>query len=143
MRSSGQGEAGVRGGPPGDLYVVIQVKEHAVFERDGSNLFCELPIPFTTAALGGEVMVPTLEGKAQLKVSPGTQSGTVFKLRGKGMPEFNTTVHGDLLVRVIVEVPMRLDTDQKNKLMEFAASMGEDNSPMHKSFLEKARDFFS
>ena len=143
LRSTGQGEAGVRGGPPGDLYVVIQVKEHAVFERDGSNLFCELPIPFTTAALGGEVMVPTLEGKAQIKVSPGTQSGTVFKLRGKGMPEFNTSVHGDLLVRVIVEVPMRLDAEQKNKLIEFAASMGEDNSPMHKSFLEKARDFFS
>ncbi len=143
LRSSGQGEAGVRGGPPGDLYVVIQVKEHAVFERDGSNLFCELPIPFTTAALGGEVMVPTLEGKAQIKVAAGTQSGTVFKLRGKGMPEFNTSVFGDLLVRVIVEVPMRLDAEQKNKLIEFAASMGEDNSPMHKSFLEKARDFFS
>ena len=143
LRSSGQGEAGVRGGPPGDLYVVIQVKEHSVFERDGSNLFCELPIPFTTAALGGEVMVPTLEGKAQIKVAAGTQSGTVFKLRGKGMPEFNTSVFGDLLVRVIVEVPMRLDAEQKNKLMEFAASMGEDNSPMHKSFLEKARDFFS
>ena len=143
LRSPGQGEAGLRGGPPGDLYVVIQVKEHAVFERDGSSLFCELPIPFTTAALGGEVVVPTLEGKAQIKVPAGTQSGTVFKLRGKGMPEFNTTVFGDLLVRMIVEVPMRLDSDQKNKLMEFAASMGEDNSPMHKSFLEKARDFFS
>jgi molecular chaperone DnaJ len=143
LRSTGQGEAGVRGGSPGDLYVVIQVKEHAVFERDGSNLFCELPIPFTTAALGGDVTVPTLEGKAQIKVAAGTQSGTVFKLRGKGMPELNSSVTGDLLVRVIVEVPMRLDSDQKNKLMEFAASMGEDNSPMHKSFLEKARDFFS
>ncbi len=143
LRSSGQGEAGVRGGGNGDLYVVMHIKEHAVFERDGSDLMCDVPISFTTATLGGEVTVPTLGGRAQFKVAPGTQSGTTFKLRGKGMPELNSTLRGDLHVQVIVEVPTKLDAEQRKKLEEFAASMGEENSPMHKSFFEKAREFFS
>jgi molecular chaperone DnaJ len=143
LRSSGQGEAGIRGGPPGDLYVVMHVKEHPVFDRDGSDLMCKVPISFTTATLGGEVTVPTLGGRAQFKVAAGTQSGTTFKLRGKGMPELNSSLYGDLHVHVIVEVPTKLDSEQRKKLEEFAASMGEDNSPMHKSFFEKAREFFS
>ena len=143
LRSTGQGEAGVRGGAPGDLYVIVSVKRHEVFERDGANLYCEVPISFTTATLGGEVIVPTLEGKAQLKVPAGTQGATMFKLKGKGMPQLNRSVAGDLLVRVLVEVPTKLDGEQRRKLEEFAASMGEENSPIHKSFFEKAREFFS
>ncbi|MEI8340444.1 MAG: molecular chaperone DnaJ [Verrucomicrobiota bacterium] len=142
LRSSHNGEAGIRGGQPGDLYVVIHIKEHEVFEREEDNLFCEVPIPFVTATLGGEVKVPTLEGKAALKVPPATQSGTVFKLRGKGMPTLNSSVRGDLMVRVVVEVPARLNAEQRRTLEAFAGLMGEDNLPMHKSFLEKAKEFF-
>jgi molecular chaperone DnaJ len=142
LRSSGNGEAGVRGGARGDLYVVIHVKEHKVFERQDDNLYCEVPVSFITAALGGEAKVPTLEGKASLKIPAGTQSGTVFKLRGKGVHTLNTSVRGDLLVRVLVEVPTRLNAEQRKKLEEFAESCGEENSPMHKSFFEKAKDFF-
>jgi molecular chaperone DnaJ len=143
LRSSGAGEAGVRGGPAGDLYVVVRVKEHSVFDRHGADLHCRIPIPFTTATLGGELSVPTLEGKASLKIPAGTQSNTVFKMRGKGMPQLGSKAQGDLMVQVVVEVPTRLDAEQRKKLEDFAASMGEENSPMHKSFFEKAREFFS
>jgi molecular chaperone DnaJ len=142
LRSSRNGEAGIRGGPPGDLYVVIHIKEHEVFERDGDGLYCEVPISFTTAALGGEVEVPTLEGKAHLKIPAGTQGATVFKLRGKGIPSLNSAQRGDLMVRVLVEVPTRLNADQRRKLEEFAELMGDDNTPLHKSFFEKAKEFF-
>jgi molecular chaperone DnaJ len=142
LRSVRNGEAGIRGGPPGDLYVVVHIKDHAVFEREGENLFCEVPVSFTVAALGGELEVPTLEGRANVKVPAGTQSGTVFKLRGKGMPLLNTSQHGDLLVRVLIEVPTKLNAEQRRKLEEFAALMGDENSPMRKSFFEKARGFF-
>ncbi len=136
------GEAGLRGGPPGDLYVVIHIKEHEVFEREENNLFCEVPVAFSVATLGGELNVPTLEGQAQLKVPAGTQSGTAFKLRGKGIPSLNSSSRGDLVVRLIVEVPTKLNADQRAKLAEFAELMGEENSPMNRSFLEKAKDFF-
>jgi molecular chaperone DnaJ len=142
LRSSRNGEAGVRGGPPGDLYVVIHVKEHEVFEREEDNLFTEVPISFATAALGGEVTVPTLEGKATLKIPTGTQSGTTFKLRGKGVPTLSSSQRGDLLVRVLVEVPSKLNSDQRKKLEEFAELCGDENSPLHKGFFEKAKDFF-
>jgi molecular chaperone DnaJ len=143
LRSLKNGEAGIRGGPPGDLYVVIHIKEHEVFEREGEHLFCEVPVSFTTAALGGEARVPTLEGEAQLKIPAGTQSGTAFKLRHKGMPILNTNGRGDLVVRVLVEVPTKLNQEQRNKLEEFAELMGEENAPLHKSFFEKAKEFFS
>ncbi len=143
LRSVRNGEAGIRGGPHGDLYVVIHVKEHEVFEREGEHLFCEVPVSFTTAALGGEVKVPTLEGPAQLKIPAGTQGATAFKLRGKGMPVLNSSNRGDLIVRVLVEVPTRLNAEQRKKLEEFAELMGEDNSPLHKGFFEKAKEFFS
>ncbi len=142
LRSGGNGESGIRGGPAGDLYVVMHVAEHPVFQREEDNLYCEVPISFMTAALGGEIKVPTLEGQAALKIPAGTQSNTMFKLRGRGMPDVNTRVRGDLLTRVMVEVPTRLDAEQRQKLEEFAALCGEENSPLHKSFFEKAKEFF-
>ena len=142
LRSSRNGEAGIRGGPPGDLYVVIHIKEHEVFERDGDGLYCEIPISFTTASLGGEVEVPTLEGKAHLKIPAGTQGATVFKLRSKGIPSLNSTTRGDLMVRVLVEVPTKLNSEQRRKLEEFAELMGDDNTPLHKTFFDKAKEFF-
>jgi molecular chaperone DnaJ len=142
LRSLRNGEAGIRGGPPGDLYVVIHIKEHKIFQRDGDNLYCEVPIPFSLAALGGELDVPTLEGKAHLKVPPGTQSGQIFKLRGKGIANINGRDRGDLLTRLIVEVPSRLNAEQRRKLEEFAALCGEENTPLRKSFFERAKEFF-
>lgn len=143
LRSAGNGEAGLRGGTPGDLYVVIHIKEHPIFERDGMNLYCEVPLPFATAALGGEIHVPTLDGTASLKIPPGTQSGTVFKLRGRGMPGLQSSSKGDLLARVQVEVPTKLNAEQRRKLEEFAELCGEENSPQHKRFYERIRDLFS
>jgi len=142
LRSSHNGEAGIRGAPPGDLYVVIHIKEHKIFQREGDNLYCEVPIPFSVAALGGEVPVPTLEGKAHLKVPAGTQSGQLFKLRSKGIIHLNGRDRGDLRVRLLVEVPSRLNAEQRRKLEEFAALCGEENTPMRKSFFERAKEFF-
>ena len=142
LRSMRNGEAGLRGGPPGDLYVVVHIKEHEVFEREENNLFCEVPVSFSTAALGGEVSVPTLDGQATLKIPAGTQGGTSFKLRGKGVPSLNSHSRGDLIVRAAVEVPTRLNAEQRKKLEEFAALMGEENTPLHKGFFDKAKEFF-
>jgi molecular chaperone DnaJ len=142
LRSSRNGEAGTRGGPHGDLYVVIHIKEHKIFQREEDDLYCEVPISFSIAALGGEVDVPTLEGKAQLKVPPGTQSGQVFKLRSKGIVNVNGRERGDLLARLIVEVPTRLNTEQRQKLEEFAGLCGDENTPMRKSFFDRAKEFF-
>jgi len=142
LRSSGNGEAGIRGGSAGDLYVVIHVKEHPIFQREEDNLYCEVPVSFTLAALGGEIAVPTLEGKANLKVPAGTQSGQIFKLRGKGVLNVNQRDRGDLMARLIVEVPTRLNSEQRQKLEEFAALCGEENTPLHKSFFDRAKEFF-
>ena len=142
LRSSRNGEAGVRGGGQGDLYIVVHVKEHPIFQREEDSLFCEVPISFATAALGGEVPVPTLEGKASLKVPAGTQSGQSFRLRGKGVIHVNSRERGDLFARVLVEVPTHLNSEQRQKLEEFAALCGEDNTPLHKSFFERAKEFF-
>jgi molecular chaperone DnaJ len=142
LRSSGNGEAGIRGGGAGDLYVVIHIKEHPIFQREDDNLYCEVPISFTLASLGGEIPVPTLEGKANLKVPAGTQSGQVFKLRGKGVANVNARDRGDLFARLLVEVPTRLNAEQRQKLEEFASLCGEENTPLHKSFFERAREFF-
>lgn len=143
LRSNGNGEAGVRGAPSGDLYVVIHIREHAVFSRDGDNLFCEIPVPFATAALGGELDVPTLDGKASVKIPAGTQNGTILKLRGKGLPRLHGGGQGQLLVRIAVEVPTKLTTEQRHKLEEFARSCGDHNTPITKSFFERAKEFFS
>jgi molecular chaperone DnaJ len=142
VRSLRNGEAGIRGGSSGDLYVVIHVREHEVFTREDDDLYCDVPISFSTATLGGEVKVPTLQGHALLKIPAGTQSGTELRLRGHGVQNMDSKVRGDLRIRVIVEVPSKLNAEQRRKLEEFAASCGEDNNPMHKSFFEKAKDFF-
>ena len=142
LRSSHNGEAGIRGAPPGDLYVVIHIKEHKVFRRQDDDLYCEVPIAFSLAALGGEVDVPSLEVKAHLKVPAGTQSGQMFKLRGKGITNVNGRGRGDLFARLIVEVPSRLNVEQRRKLEEFAALCSDENTPLRKSFFERAKEFF-
>ena len=143
LRSTGNGDAGMRGGPAGDLYVVIHIKEHPIFERADEDLHCEVPISFGKAALGGELEVPTLEGKATVKIPAGTQSGTTFRLRGKGIQDLSTGRKGDLHVCVQVEVPTKLNSEQRDQLKEFTESCGDQNSPMHESFFEKAKKFFS
>jgi molecular chaperone DnaJ len=142
LRSPGNGEAGIGGGVAGDLYVVVHIKEHNIFHREADDLYCDVPIPFSVAALGGEVDVPTLEGKAHVKVPAGTQSGQMFKLRGKGITSVNGRSHGDLFARLIVEVPSRLNPEQRQKLEEFAALCGEENTPLRKSFFDRAKEFF-
>jgi molecular chaperone DnaJ len=142
LRSSGNGDAGVRGGSAGDLYVFLHVKEHDVFERDDADLFCEVPLPFSTAALGGELKVPTLDGQSSIKIPAGSQGGTVFRLREKGMPSLSNGRRGDLNVRVQVEVPTKLSHEQQEKLRAFSESIGDHNSPMQEGFLQKAKRFF-
>ncbi|HZP60374.1 MAG TPA: molecular chaperone DnaJ [Opitutaceae bacterium] len=142
LRSAGNGEAGLQGGAPGDLYIVLTVAEHEIFERHGDDLFCEIPIKFTLAVLGGTIEVPTLSGKASLKIPHGTQSGTTFRLRGKGMPHLRGGGQGDQLVRVHVEVPTSLTPEQRRALEEFARLSGDADEPVARSFFEKAKKFF-
>jgi molecular chaperone DnaJ len=143
LRSVGNGEAGLRGGPSGDLYVVLHVKPHDIFQRDGDDLVCEVPSSFVDAALGAEIEVPTLTGQAQIRIPPGTQTGTVFRLKGKGVKNVEGYGHGDLHVRVHVEVPTHLNAGQRQKLQEFAALCDPNVNPLTKRFFEKARKFFS
>lgn len=144
IRLAGEGEPGVNGGPRGDLYVVVHLKEHAVFKRENSDLHCELPISFTMAALGGEVEIPTLEGHAKIKIPAETQTGQVFRLRGKGIQGLRTQVNGDLFCHVFVETPVKLTERQKELLREFGESSQSNDShhPKAKSFFDKVRDFF-
>jgi molecular chaperone DnaJ len=142
LRSVGNGEAGVGGGEAGDLYIVLSVKEHEIFERQGQDLFCEIPIKFTLATLGGSIEVPTLFGKASLKIPAATQSGTTFRLRGKGMPSLRGGAQGDQLVRVHVEVPTTLGAEQRRLLEEFARVSGDADEPTSRSWFEKAKKFF-
>ncbi len=142
LRSTGNGEAGAGGGEAGDLYIVVHVKDHEVFERQGDDLFCEIPIKFTLATLGGTIQVPTLQGKATLKIPPGTQSGTTFRLKGRGMPHLRGSAHGDQLIRVHVEVPSHLTAEQRKLLEEFARVSGDTEEPMAKNFFDKAKKFF-
>jgi len=142
LRSVGNGEAGMAGGSAGDLYIVLSVKEHELFERQGDDLFCEIPIKFTLATLGGTIELPTLFGKASLKIPPATQSGTTFRLREKGMPSLRGGRQGDQLVRVQVEVPHTLTSEQRKILEEFARISGDANEPTSRRFFEKAKKFF-
>jgi molecular chaperone DnaJ len=145
IRLAGEGEAGEAGGPTGDLYVQIRVKPHAIFNREDSDLFCEVPIGFATAALGGELEVPTLDGKLSLKIPAETQTGKVFRLRGKGVRPVRGGSAGDLLCRVVVETPVALTREQKDLLEELAASMdegGRRHSPKHRSWLDGVKQFF-
>ena len=142
LRSAGSGAAGAAGGAAGDLYIVLTVKEHELFERKGDDLFCEMPIKFTLATLGGTIEIPTLSGKATLKIPPATQSGTTFRLRDKGMPSLRGGRKGDQLVRMHVEVPSSLTAEQRRLLDEFARVSGDASEPTSKSFFEKAKKFF-
>ncbi|MHB1591430.1 MAG: molecular chaperone DnaJ [Sulfuricella sp.] len=145
IRLSGEGEAGVNGGPPGDLYVVIQIKPHAVFQRDHNDLHCEMPISFTTAALGGEIEIPTLDGHAKIKIPAETQSGKVFRLRGKGIKGVRSSAHGDLMCHMVVETPVNLTERQKGLLRELEALNLEDgarHNPRAKSWMDKVKEFF-
>lgn len=142
LRSPGNGDGGRKGGPNGDLYVVLHVRPHDIFRREGDDLLCEVPISFAQAALGDEIGVPTLEGRAQIRIPPGTQTGTVFRLKGKGIRNIQGYGQGDLLVRVNIEVPTRLNSLQRTKLEEFASVCDQSVHPQSKSFFERAREFF-
>ena len=142
LRSGGNGEAGVRGGGNGDLYVILHVRPHEIFDRDEDDLLCDVPISFVTAAMGGELKVPTLSGSASIKIPAGTQSGTTFRLKGRGAKNLQGYGTGDLNVKVNVEVPARLNREQKSKLEEFADLCGDEVNPQSASFLEKAKNFF-
>lgn len=142
LRSSGDGEAGEFGGEYGDLYLVIHVKEHDLFEREGDNLFCTIPIKFTLAALGGMLEVPTLTGRAELKIPAGTQNGTTFRLRGMGMPSLRGGGKGDQFVRIEIDVPKSLSSEQKERLTAFADSCGDKEKPVSESWMEKFKNFF-
>ncbi|ETD71157.1 molecular chaperone DnaJ [Pelistega indica] len=146
IRSAGDGEPGINGGPPGDLYVEVRLKKHPIFERDGEDLHCEVPLPFTTAALGGTLEVPTLGGKGEISIPEGTQTGKTFRLRGKGIKGVRSGVAGDLYCHVFIETPVKLTSKQKELLKELQNSLSEDSgkhSPQNKSFADKVKDFFS
>ncbi|WP_424192474.1 molecular chaperone DnaJ [Ampullimonas aquatilis] len=146
IRSTGNGEPGVNGGPPGDLYVEIHIKQHAVFERDGDDLHCQMPISFITAALGGDIEVPTLNGKASFTVPEGTQSGKTFRLRGKGIKGVRSAYAGDLYCHVAVETPIKLTDKQKALLREFEVltkAGGERHNPQEKGWMDRVKSFFS
>jgi molecular chaperone DnaJ len=142
LRSAGNGEAGWRGGPSGDLYVVLHVTAHEIFQRDGDDLLCEVPVGFVQAALGADIEVPTLDGKAGIRVPPGTQPGTMFRLKGKGVKNIQGYGYGDLHVRIHVEVPTHLSSVQTAKLREFADLCNGKESPLSQSFFEKAKKLF-
>ena len=146
LRHGGFGEAGVNGGPAGDLYVEIHIKRHAVFEREGDDLHCEMPISFTTAALGGEIDIPTLDGAASIKIPAETQTGKVFRLRGKGIKNLRSHMTGDLHCHVVVETPVKLTERQRELLREFdtiSRSEGDRQNPRAKGWMDKVRTFFA
>ncbi len=142
IRLSGEGEAGANGARSGDLYVEIHVKDHEIFERQGDDLYCDVPISFVDAALGGELEVPTLKGRVKLKVPAETQTGKLFRMRGKGVKSVRSANTGDLLCRIKVETPINLTSAQKDKLQEFQASLTRGNSPQSSGFFDKVKSFF-
>jgi molecular chaperone DnaJ len=142
LRLAGEGEAGLRGGPRGDLYFTIRVTPHPVFKRDGNDVICEVPISFVTAALGGEVSIPTLNGPVKMKIPPGTQNNKIFRLRGKGIPYLHSFTRGDQLVRVIVETPVNLTDEQRELLKRFEELGGGNGQPRVKEFFNKVRQIF-
>jgi len=146
IRLAGEGEAGVNGGPSGDLYVVVQLKEHSVFQRNGADLHCEMPISFSVSALGGEISIPTLDGEAKIKIPAETQSGQTFRLRGKGIKPIRQTSAGDLMCHVVVETPVRLTDRQKELLRELEEinnNDGDKHNPRAKGFMDKVKAFFA
>jgi len=146
IRLSSEGEAGVNGGPAGDLYVVIHLKAHGVFTRDHNDLHCEMPVSFTTAALGGDIEIPTLDGYAKIKIPAGTQTAQMFRLRGKGIKGVRSSSHGDLICHVAIETPVNLTPRQKELLQELEAINQKDggkHNPRAKSWMEKVKEFFA
>lgn len=142
LRVSGEGERGIRGGPPGDLYVVLRVKDHEFFERDGDDIYCEVPITFAQAALGDEIEVPTLTGKVKLKIPPGTQTHTYFRLKGHGVPRLRGIGQGDQHVKVVVVTPTNLNEEQKALLREFAKLSGDDTHGHQETLFERMKKAF-
>ena len=142
LKLTGEGEAGVRGGVPGDLYVVIVVKEHPLFTRQGDDIYCEVPVSFTQAALGAQIDIPTITGKTTLKVPPGTQTGAEFRLRGKGFPNVRGYGRGDLLARIFVEVPTHLTAKQRDVLEQYAKLENGEGSPLVQGFWDKVKTLF-
>ncbi|NMW26228.1 molecular chaperone DnaJ, partial [Rhodanobacter denitrificans] len=146
-RLTGQGEAGPAGAPAGDLYVEVHVREHAIFQRDGNDLYCELPIRFSQAALGAELPVPTLEGEVPVSIPPETQTGTQFRLRGRGVKSVRSSRHGDLICRVVVETPVRLTKQQRELLESLEATFdGNDagkHTPRAKGWVDGVKKFWS
>ena len=145
VRLSGEGEAGVNGGPPGDLYVQVHLKPHVVFQRDHDDLHCEMPVSFTVAALGGEIEIPTLDGSARIKVPGETQSGKTFRLRGKGIKGVRSHAPGDLFCHVVVETPVNLTSRQRDLLQEFESISQKDaarHNPRAKGWFDKVKEFF-
>jgi len=143
LRIQGEGEAGVQGGPPGDLYVVLSVRDHPFFERREQDLACTVPISVWQAALGAEIQVPTLQGEESLKIPEGTQTGTMFRIRGQGVPNVNGGGRGDLFVKVVVRTPTRLTKEHRRLLQQLAEISPQDNRPEEKSVFEKVKDYFS
>lgn len=142
IRLAGEGEAGMRGGPTGDLYIFIEVADHDIFEREGPNIYCRIPVTMATAALGGEIEVPTIDGgKSRVKIPHGSQSGTQMRLKGKGMPGLRSNAKGDLFLEIGVETPVNLTAKQKELLKEFA-SLGKNNSPESQNFFGKVKGFW-
>jgi len=142
IRYQGQGDAGGIGGQPGDLYVVLHVKAHPFFEREGKDLYCSVPISFAQAALGAEIVIPTLDGEHKLKVPEGTQTATTFRIRGKGVPALQSSGKGDLFVRVRVQTPSRLTKKQRELLEELAGTFTVENKPEPRSLFEKVKEIF-
>jgi len=143
IRLAGEGEAGVRGGPPGDLYIFLSIKPHAFFQRDGADIFCRVPVSITTAALGGQFEVPTLDGaRSRVKVPEGTQSGRQVHLKGKGMPVLRSRQMGDMYVQIVVETPQNLSRRQRDLLEEFERVSNEENNPESTGFFSRVKDFF-
>jgi len=142
IRFSGVGESGIHGGPPGDLYVVLHVKEHPFFQRQGTDIYCIVPVSVTQAALGAEIQVPTLDGEHTLKIPEGTQSGTMLKLRNKGVPVLNGHGKGDLFVEVRVQTPTKLTKRQRELLVELQGMTQVENKPQRHTLLGKMKDMF-
>lgn len=143
VRLAGEGDRGARGGPRGDLYVFLSVRRHEIFERDGRDLYCRIPVPMTTAALGGKVEVPTIDGgKAEVEVASGSQTGQRIRLRHHGMTQLKTVARGDMHVELFVETPRNLSAKQKELLRQFQAECGDSSHPEHHGFFEKARGFW-
>ena len=143
IRLAGEGEAGVRSGPPGDLYIFLSIEEHPLFKRDGADVYCRVPLVMTTAALGGQIEVPTVEGsRARITINPGTQTGTQFRLRGKGMSVLRSPARGDLYVEAVVETPVNLDRQQKQLLEEFAQGQDDSTSPQSSGFFNRMKELW-